>query len=60
MCEGLTIDEIRAAQKAFIDDFKSANPVTFNLASVTPLQLTEPPALRYADETVNDEEDDSE
>lgn len=31
MCEGLTIDEIRATQKAFIDDFKSANPVTFNL-----------------------------
>ena len=31
MCEWLTIDEIRAAQKAFIDDFKSVNPVTFNL-----------------------------
>lgn len=31
MCEGLTIDEIRAAQKAFIDGFKSANPVIFNL-----------------------------
>ena len=30
------------------------------VASVTPLQLTEPPALRYADESVNEEEDDSE
>ena len=33
MCEGLTIDEIIAAQKAFIEDFKSENPVTFNLPS---------------------------
>ena len=31
MCEWLTIDEIRETQKAFINDFKSANPVTFNL-----------------------------
>ena len=33
MCEWLTIDEIRETQKSFINDFKSAYPVTFNLPS---------------------------
>lgn len=33
MCEELTIDEIQATQKAFINDFKSVNPVVFNLPS---------------------------
>lgn len=31
MCEWLTIGEIKSAHEAFINGFKSANPVTFNL-----------------------------
>ncbi len=33
MCEWLTIDMVRETQKEFISEFKSVNPVTFNLPS---------------------------